>query len=244
MHEYQSWADNGFDSSFATFTYEDDPIDLQPDHFTLFLKRLRKSISPQKLRYYMCGEYGDNLGRPHYHAILFGYYPDDCQLLSESEGQRLYHSDKLTSLWGHGHTSIGAVTFESCAYVARYTLKKRTGSQSIQHYRRLDPYVDYYHPVKPEYARMSNRPGIGKNWLLEYADDVFPGDYCVHDGRQIRTPRYYSDWYKTQSPEKWKPIQKARIESKKRQRPNNTYERREARAKILESKLSLTNSRS
>lgn len=244
MHELQSHEDNGLPSSFVTLTYENDPISLQPKDFTLFLKRLRKSIAPQKLRYFMCGEYGDQLGRPHYHAILFGYYPDDCVLLRESEGVRLYDSDKLAALWGHGHVSVGSVTFQSAAYVARYSLKKVTGNRSIEHYRKLDPYVDYYHPVQPEFARMSNRPGIGAHWLSQFSSDVFPHDFCVHDGRKIRTPRYYTNRLQVEKPEQFKEIKKARIKRQKELSEHNTYERREARAKILESKLSLTTSRS
>jgi hypothetical protein len=34
----------------------------------------------------------------------------------------------LTSVWGLGHASVGDLTFESAAYVARYVMKKVNGS--------------------------------------------------------------------------------------------------------------------
>lgn len=71
MHESQS---HDF-SCFVTLTYDDEHMpyggDLHYRHFQLFLKKLRKRLG-RPVRYFMCGEYGDRLGRPHYHAILIG----------------------------------------------------------------------------------------------------------------------------------------------------------------------------
>ena len=67
---------------------------LHKDHLQKFWKRLRKAGF--RVRYFGCGEYGDvckhglsttndgerphcpncNLGRPHYHACVFGFMPD------------------------------------------------------------------------------------------------------------------------------------------------------------------------
>ena len=44
--------------------------------FQLFLKRLRKMFG-KGVRYHHCGEYGEQLGRPHHHACLFNFnFPD------------------------------------------------------------------------------------------------------------------------------------------------------------------------
>jgi hypothetical protein len=70
---------------FLTLTYNDENLpqyeSLKKDDFQNFLKRYWKYLWPTKIRYIMCGEYGDNsdrpwepniLGRPHYHAIIYG----------------------------------------------------------------------------------------------------------------------------------------------------------------------------
>ena len=75
----------------------------------------------------MCGEYGDKLGRPHYHAIIFGVTFVDKKLWSIRRGNNLYRSATLEKLWPYGFSSIGTVNFETAAYVARYVTKKITG---------------------------------------------------------------------------------------------------------------------
>lgn len=51
------------DNAFLTLTYspENLPADagLHHEHFQKFMKRYRKFISPQKARFFMCGEYGE-----------------------------------------------------------------------------------------------------------------------------------------------------------------------------------------
>ena len=90
VHEAQLHSEN----SFITLTYNDDHIprdgSLNKKHFQDFMKRLRKSIAPKKVRFYHCGEYGPKLLRPHYHAILFGHQFDDLELHSHRKGVRLY----------------------------------------------------------------------------------------------------------------------------------------------------------
>ena len=66
---------------FITLTYDDDhlPEDrgLHHEDFQKFMKRLRKARTGQKIRYFMCGEYGGLNDRPHFHALLFGCnFPD------------------------------------------------------------------------------------------------------------------------------------------------------------------------
>ena len=57
-------------SSFVTLTYADAPVSLSKRDCQLFLKRLRKRCG--SFRYYLAGEYGEESGRPHYHACIFG----------------------------------------------------------------------------------------------------------------------------------------------------------------------------
>ena len=135
---------------FVTLTYDDEHIPhnwtLNKRDFQLFMKRLRKTYSHKTIRYFHVGEYGDrcphttygeeplcggcNVGRPHYHAILFNHDFRDRELFGERNGVPHYTSAELTEIWGNGFTQVGDVTPESAGYVARYALKKVTGAQS------------------------------------------------------------------------------------------------------------------
>lgn len=76
---------------FLTLTYDDRhlPTDFRvhKEHLQKYFKRLRKN-DKRPFKYFACGEYGDMFGRPHYHAILFGYglSPDDYDILDINWG--------------------------------------------------------------------------------------------------------------------------------------------------------------
>ena len=116
-------------NSFITLTYAPEclPEDgsLHYEHFQKFIKRLRKRLwryeDDLKVRFFMCGEYGEQFSRPHYHAIIFGYDFPDKVFWSRNNGYPLYRSRMLEELWPFGYCTVGDVTFESAAYVARYT---------------------------------------------------------------------------------------------------------------------------
>lgn len=185
MHEF---------SSFLTLTYsqENVPLSLDHRHFQKFLKRLRKRVGP--VRYFMCGEYGETFSRPHFHACIFGYcFPDRELITRPGASVRLYRSGVLESLWPFGFSTVGDVTFESAAYVARYVMKKVTGDAAEEHYQRVSLGTGELVRVKPEYCQMSRRPGIGAAWFEKYASDVFgrEKDGVRIGGRKVKAPRYY-----------------------------------------------------
>lgn len=183
MHEASNHAEN----AFLTLTYDDDhlPKDLSLDitHFQKFMKRYRKTLGDQKIRFFHCGEYGDQTGRPHYHALIFGHRFKDLTKIRTGDNP-IYKSEELEKLWPFGMSSIGDVTFESAAYVARYCTKKITGDKAEEHYQGR----------KPEYCSMSQ--GIGKKWIEKYMKDVFPRDYVVVREHEAKPPRYYSEQLK------------------------------------------------
>lgn len=186
VHEASLYKEN----CFLTLTYDDLHLpgngSLVKKDLQDFWKRLRKRIYPAKLRYFACGEYGSKFSRPHYHACVFGYWPSDARLYTIRCGSQLFISDTLRELWPYGFHTIGAVSFESAAYVARYVLKKINGDRAD----------DYYAGRDPEYVVMSRRPGIAKDWILRYYDDVYPHDYIViRDGIKCRPPKYYDQIY-------------------------------------------------
>lgn len=175
-------------NTFLTLTYNDAnlPIDLslKKRDLQLFMKRLRKRYG-NDIRFYACGEYGDRSLRPHYHLILFNFYPPDGDLI-RLRPMPLYISQSLLKLWPFGYHSFGMVTFDSAAYVARYCTKKITGTNADAHYKGREP----------EFALMSRRPGIGAPWLERFHTDVYPADTVVlRDGLKLKPPKYFDSLY-------------------------------------------------
>ncbi|AXH77316.1 MAG: replication initiator protein [Microviridae sp.] len=173
-------------SAFITLTYDDAHLppggSLRPEDWVLFMKRLRFHHQDE-LRFFQCGEYGETTQRPHHHALLFGWWPDDGVRLNRySTGTPLWDSKQLRNLWGHGNISVGLVTPETTNYVAGYVTKKLTGPAA----------TEAYGDRVPPYATMSRRPGIGRlaieTWgPVWYRDDAI----TLPGGTQVRPPRYY-----------------------------------------------------
>jgi len=184
------------ENSFLTLTYSDDhlPDDYSVDlrELQLFVKRLRKEIAPTRIRFYACGEYGDQGNRPHYHAIIFGYdFPDRSAWRKTATGYLTYRSALLEKLWPFGHAEIGTVSRSSGAYVARYCLKKINGPIAADHYTRVHPLTGAVSQVRPEFATMSTKPGIGHGWFERWEADCFPSNFVVIDGEKFPVPKYY-----------------------------------------------------
>jgi len=155
------------------------------------MKRLRKKFGAG-IRFYHCGEYGGKYGRAHYHAVIFNHdFADKVYYKTTEQGHRLYTSESLTELWPFGFSLIGDVTFESAAYVARYIMKKITGSQAPDHYRGR----------KPEYTTMSRRPGLGKGWYEKYKTEVYPFDEIIINMKPVRPPRFYDNLLDKEDPD-------------------------------------------
>lgn len=197
VHEASLYENN----CFITLTYDDEHINqrstLVKKDFQDFMKRLRKKIEPNRVRFFHCGEYGDINGRPHYHAILFNYdFPDRVLYRTGGSGFPVYVSNILCDLWPFGLSFVGDVSFESCAYVARYCLKKVTGDSADEHYSRVDPETGEVYKILPEYTTMSRRPGIGEQWLQKYHSEVSANNGRVRArGHWSAMPRYYRDHF-------------------------------------------------
>lgn len=173
---------------------------LNKKHFQDFMKRLRKKFADRRIRYYQCGEYGE-LGRPHYHAIVFGLDFQDKELFSQKEGNYLYTSKVLSDVWKFGFVTIGEVSMESAAYCARYCMKKVTGVRAHDHYLRNDEDgVAYW--ILPEYNTMSRKPGIGGHWYEQYKKDLWPSDEVPVPGAGVykKVPRYYETILRREDP--------------------------------------------
>lgn len=155
--------------SNLTYGSGEDPL-LNPTDIILFLKRLRKELSKtneRKIRYFACGEYGDQFGRPHYHMIIFNLPENPLELIKSAwskDGQSM------------GFVYLGTVTPQSIAYVAKYAIKSVLDEES------------------GTFARMSRKPGIGYDYALNTFKWHKKGlkNYIPEFGGVKKTmPRYY-----------------------------------------------------
>lgn len=199
---------------FVTLTYDDmnaprswyaDPdtgeamqsLTLCPRDFTLFMKRLRKAFPDDEIRFFMSGEYGSKTFRPHYHVILYGLHLDDLRFYKFNElRQPLYNSEKLSKIWSdpkthepYGFVVVGEVTWETCAYTARYVLKKLNGEAAKF-------YTDFN--IEPQFNRMSRKPGIAAKFFEDHPD-MYKYDFInlptAKGGIKFRPPRYFDKLY-------------------------------------------------
>lgn len=234
-----------------TLTY--DKKSLPPDgslrvrDWQLFAKKLRNKMG--KFRFFHCGEYGDRKGRPHYHAALFGldFYKDRVFEQNSKDGHPLYTSAVLAECWPHGAHWIGALTFESAAYVARYILKKNLGEHAWRRYGMvvdLDQgeagtvHAKLKFKLKPEYVTMSRQPGIGKTWIDKYMSDVYPHDQVVVRGKISRPPKYYDQQYELIDPEGYKKMKIARAIAGEKYKGDQTPDRLQVREQVQQAEIS------
>ena len=188
----------------------------------------------------MCGEYGDENGRPHYHAILFNVKFDDrVRWRKTPTGYLQYRSKTLEDLWGLGNCEFGDVTFKSAAYVARYIMKKVTGDAASMHYCDFDPVTgEIFSERKPEFNNMSRRPGIGRDWLDKYQSDVYPHGSVVVNGKEVRPPRYYDQVFKAVDPKEFEHMTLLRSLEMRKHDTDMTPERLAVREQVALSKIS------
>lgn len=130
-----------------------------------WLKRLRKLIYPLKIRFFLVGEYGDQMERPHYHAIIFGLEP--CARGKTVRIRMTNTPDpmnccaacrSLQETWPLGLIESQQVAEPAMRYVAGYTIKKMTNPDDFRLNGRY-----------PEFTRQSNRPGLGYDAMFEVA---------------------------------------------------------------------------
>lgn len=204
---------------FITLTYDDQhvPVDYSVNlrDLQLFFKRLRKHLRKAhpglKIKFFACGEYGTQFGRPHYHACITGFdFPDRTFYRSNDQGDRMYKSELLAELWPAGLHEISDLTFKSAAYTARYVTQVISGDTEVvsQHYSRVSPIDGNTYNVKPEFATMSKKPGLGAEWFQRFKGDAFSfsdivnqdgevvgrrpsGDFLVVDNHKVKPPSYY-----------------------------------------------------
>lgn len=179
LHE----ADYHEDSVFLTLTYDDEFLpetgDVDKGEWQRFMKRLRKSLGDRRVKYYACGEYGEENLRPHYHAIVFGLSP--CGMcwscLGPGVGADTPKGDceRVRDAWPFGFVRIGSVTGASVGYVAGYIEKALFTPELKAHER--------------PFSLMSR--GLGERFVVDNADQVRAKLGVTVFGKEVGLPRYY-----------------------------------------------------
>lgn len=206
------------------------PGTLVKEHLQKFMKRLRRKIEYEKhnlyilqrsdrsekdcnengVRYFACGEYGSKSFRPHYHLLVYGInlfeFPYENWLPSKS-GRKQWRSLYLEDIWKNGFVTFSQFSWDTAAYVARYTLKKVKG---------ITP--EYYSSVGllPEFTVMSRKPGIGRTFFDDHKDSIYEFDSIIQrspdGGRKAKPPKYYDSCLEKENPELYKRIKQMRKE--------------------------------
>lgn len=258
MHEKQMHKHN----CVVTLTYDAEhlpgDLSLRYRDYQRFMKKLRKALGrrggdlranlltapghnadtgespvPPPVRFYMGGEYGEIYGRPHYHAALFGIdFADKIYLRKTPVGSKIYTSETLSRLWKQGYASIGELTFESAAYIARYIMKKRTGDGNTQNYEILDLETGEIRLRKKEFNNMSRKPGIASAWFDKYHTDAYPRGKVILRGHQVNAPRYYDNKFKELDAQAYKHLKAKRQVERLHYAHDNTRARLTVREQV------------
>lgn len=216
-HEASRWNDEISDYDLYTVVQQHSDVvqtgeafpsyTLRKRDLQLFMKRLRFKFG-DGIRFFAAGEYGSNTFRPHYHLIIFGLHLDDLSVYKEQRGFTYYNSPSLQECWSInrgsprcpsyerlGYAVVAPVTWETCAYTARYVMKKLKGS-AAQFYDSFS--------LEPPFTLMSRKPGIGYQWYVDHPD------YNMYDyinvstetgGRKFKPPKYFDYLFDLDFPE-------------------------------------------
>lgn len=169
------------ESVFLTLTYNDYYVpstgSLNVAELQNFFKRLRKTLGERKIKYFACGEYGEQNWRPHYHAIVFGLGLTDYDKSLVVDSWPYCDWDNNTIY----RNSFGLAEPDSIRYVAQYIDKKYSGDLEIEMYLE--------NGLQPVFRLMSQ--GIGERYALENEQQMTDLLYISHQGVKHSIPRYY-----------------------------------------------------
>ena len=195
---------------------------LEPDHVTRFIKTMRKYYERQGItgiKYFYCGEYGEETKRPHYHMILFGAPLDIKQFYNwhvDMKHKKLHWKSKeIERWWNYGMVDIAEVEWNCCAYVARYCMKKLDQENDARIYAENGK-------IK-EFIRMSRRPGIGMRYYDEHKQKIYENDEVIQKTIQGKTsafkpPKAFDKKFEEEFPEQFKMIKESRLAAAERNR--------------------------
>jgi hypothetical protein len=178
------------ENCFITLTYDDEHLPsflVVKDYFQKFMKNLRKKTK-KKLKYIVSHEYGERSGRPHHHAIIFGWTPPSQDYLMKApSGEPLFTSETLENLWTDekgdnlGYHSIGEANEKTAFYIASYALK--SCSRDV-----TDPGTGEIVSVSDS-MNCSTRPAIGFEYFIKHYKTIIQNETLL--------PRYYKKLLET-----------------------------------------------
>lgn len=216
-------------SCVITLTYNDEHLPdsgyLRHKDFQRFMMRLRKDRGEKAppVKFFMCGEYG-NLGRCHFHALIFGESFDDTYETIDRSGQVQKMSYRLDRLWTQksspqapksnmGRATVDTFTFAGASYVAGYIAKKLLApSQTGPTTNSVDTSTGetkVCHPA-PEYRQMSG--GLGKLWIRnpDNLTSTYLNDCVQINEWKFPPPLYYDRHHKKKRPAQHDRVLRAR----------------------------------
>jgi hypothetical protein len=148
------------------------------------------------VRFFGCGEYGEQNGRAHYHVAIFGWNSLGSDIMGTEtarSGFTMYQSKIVSKAWPFGRHTVMGLTYKSGAYVAGYIGKAITGLGAEAAYDA--------HGVGRPFQNMSRMPGIGRVWLEHFGTDVYPsGSIVLHGGKVRSSPPYYDNLLREADP--------------------------------------------
>lgn len=133
---------------FITLTYDEEHLPFDEDgnpcvsktDIQDFMQDLRNEYRGVTIRYFIGSEYGD-LGRPHYHGILYGApagicdpcdgYAKGMQLIKKSGHFQSMINRHLNDIWKRGFATIGDMCRERASYCAKYFVDKKDSPKDI-----------------------------------------------------------------------------------------------------------------
>ena len=136
--------------------------------------------------------------------------------MKRSDNFNYYTSETISNAWSEydnytgERTSFGfhmvcEVSWETCAYVARYVTKKLNGTAA--------EFYDTFN-IQPEFCVMSRKPGIGRQYFDDNAADILKYQNIIistpNGGKQFKPPRYYDKLFDIIVPDEMEEIREIR----------------------------------
>lgn len=192
-------------------------LTLVPSHVARYIHDVRQYFERKHnwkgVRFYLCGEYGSKMYRPHFHIILLNLPPMDYKVHhTNSMGNAFFEIPELAALWRNpdattadksfGFVCFAEVSWESIAYTARYCLKKFNDQDERNLFIKAN--------IHPVFSSKSTHPGLGYEFYQNYKESIFRDNQInLPNGRVCGVPRYFKKLYEEEYPSRYRKYKEA-----------------------------------